>query len=92
MDPFFATWSPRSWNLNVNNIIPEWNSLSAFAVMIFIISAIASFVISFRCYSSTDETPIGFKLLFSILASMWNVLYLVYYFMTVHVIGLECGS
>jgi hypothetical protein len=73
-------------------LIPEWNALSTSAVIIYVICAITAFALSFKCYSRTDETPIGFRIFFSILAAMWNVLYLVYYFMTVHVIGMECGA
>lgn len=96
MNPIFF---PRNWvtytnwsNLGINSIIQEWTLVSGAAFTIFVLCAVTSFTLSYNCYSDTDETPIGFKVLFALLSSMWNVVYLIYYFVTVGLMGMKCGN
>lgn len=73
-----------------HSIIPEWNSYSIIAVLLYFVCAIVAFGLSIRCYSDTDETPVGLKLIFALLAAMWNVVYIVYYVIIYHIIGVPC--
>ena len=73
-------------------IFHTWNVYSVSALMIIGISALLSFALSYRCYADNDETPFGLRILFALLAAGWNVLYLMYYFVTVHIIGMKCGN
>ena len=82
------TWMPANWNLDIGQIITDWNMYSYIALTLFILMSCIAFSLSYRSYDENDETPVGFKVLFGINAAMWNVLYLLYYFVTVGLIGL----
>ena len=87
-----STWIPTNWNLSISQIIPEWNMYSGIAVVIFVLISAISFSLSFQCYSETDETPLGFRVLFGLNAALWNIIYIIYYFITVGLIGMKCGD
>lgn len=72
-------------------LVPEWNTMSISAVLIFALVSLICFILAFRCYPEDDDTPVGMKFLFSVVAAAWNVVYLAYYFVTVHIMGLGCG-
>lgn len=73
-------------------IMPDYRTMTGLAtIMVFLMFSIVAFVLSIRCYPEADDTPIGLKLLFSLLAAGWNVIYLVYYFVTIHIFGMSCG-
>lgn len=62
-----------------------------FLVMFFLIGLVC-FGLSFRCYSSSDDTPVGIRVISGLLAAAWNVIYLGYYFVTVHIMGMSCEA
>ena len=91
MDTFYK-WSRYLIPVAPGIIITRWDNYSTIAVIIFGLASLTAFILSYKCYSDTDETPFGMKILFALLSAFWNVLYLIYYFFTVHVFGLRCGS
>ena len=69
-------------------VINEWNMASVTYVIFFVIIGIVCFFLSYRC--NQEDTPVGMKILFALLASFWNVLYLLYYIFTVYILGMTC--
>jgi hypothetical protein len=75
-----------------NHFPPRWDTYNLIATFVFVISAIVAFTLSYRCYDDADDTPVGLRILFALLAAFWNILYIIYYFLTVHVGGMTCGG
>lgn len=69
-------------------IINEWNTYSIYYVIFFTIIGILCFFLSYQC--NQQDTPVGMKILFAILAALWNILYLLYYVFTVYILGMDC--
>lgn len=78
----------RIWNMQ--NFPPEQNVYSAMTIVILFIFGLIAFVLSIRCYPEDDDTPVGVKVLFALLAACWNILYVVYYILTVSIGGSRC--
>jgi hypothetical protein len=75
-----------------NSFNPIWDTSGMIMFVIFIICGILSFALSYNCYDDTDDTPIGLRIIFAILAALWNVAYIVYYLFTVYVMDMKCRS
>ncbi len=69
-------------------VIAEWNTYSIYFAILFVIIGILCFFLSYRC--NPEDTPVGMRVLFALLASLWNVLYLLYYVFTVYILGMGC--
>jgi hypothetical protein len=75
-------------NLSPSQFIKEWDLTSVTFVIVFAAISLMAFVLSVRNYPEGDDTPAGMKLLYALLAAAWNVGYVAYYFVTVHIMGL----
>jgi hypothetical protein len=57
-------------------------------MVVFGVISLIAFVLSYRSNPKEDGTPVGLKLLFALIAAGWNIVYIGYYFFTVHVMGM----
>lgn len=69
----------------------DWPTESTNGVIVLVVFGVISviaFVLSYRSNPKEDGTPAGLKILFALIAAGWNIVYLGYYFFTVHVMGM----
>lgn len=69
---------------------PQWDAYSILTVMVLVVFGLIAFALSIRCYPEDDDTPVGMKILFALLAACWNIVYVIYHLLAVYVVGVGC--
>lgn len=64
----------------------------AFFIVAWLIFGIWAFWLSFSCYNPYDQVPIGLKLMHGAIAFCWNLVYILWYFISAYIFGFQCPS